>query len=264
MDDNPFGAHYAGGGGFMGGDSSQDGQGRRMGTQSLRPVTVRQVLHASQPHSDAPFTFDGAELSQVSLVAWVRSATKNATNIQYTVDDGTGQIDVRKWIDNSMDEGATVDDIESNQYVRIMGEIKSFNNKRSITAASIHLLQDHNEYLFHQLDVIYTHLALTKASGSTTAPSHTGADVSAYDDAVLHKTDSMAADLSQLTALQRRIYQTIAAEAPECPEGVDLQIVKERCRNVDAAEIQDAVDELANEGYIYQASDDTHYLTTAG
>ncbi|CCU99187.1 unnamed protein product [Malassezia sympodialis ATCC 42132] len=176
--DNPFGANYAGGGGFMGADGSQDGQGRvrtacspqRMGTQSLRPVTVRQVLHASQPHSDAPFTFDGAELSQVSIVAWVRSATKNATNIQYTIDDGTGQIDVRKWIDNSMDEGAVVDDMEPNQYVRIVGEIKSFNNKRSITAASMHLLQDHNEYLFHQLEVIHTHLVLAKASGSVRVP----------------------------------------------------------------------------------------------
>jgi len=162
----------------MGADGSQDGQGRvrtacspqRMGTQSLRPVTVRQVLHASQPHSDAPFTFDGAELSQVSIVAWVRSATKNATNIQYTIDDGTGQIDVRKWIDNSMDEGAVVDDMEPNQYVRIVGEIKSFNNKRSITAASMHLLQDHNEYLFHQLEVIHTHLVLAKASGSVRVP----------------------------------------------------------------------------------------------
>ena len=27
---------------------------------------------------------------------------------------------------------------------------------------------------------------------------------------------------------------------------------------------RDAIDELANDGYIYQASDDTHYLTTAG
>ena len=38
---------------------------QRSGTNSLRPVTVRQVLNAVQPHSDAPFTFDGTELSQV-------------------------------------------------------------------------------------------------------------------------------------------------------------------------------------------------------
>ena len=58
----------------------------------------------------------------------------------------------------------------TNQFVRVLGEIKSFNNKRSITAASMHLLQDHNEYLFHQLEVIHTHLVLAKASGSVRVP----------------------------------------------------------------------------------------------
>lgn len=38
---------------------------QRVGTNSLRPVTIRQTLNASQPHSDAQFTSDGAELSQV-------------------------------------------------------------------------------------------------------------------------------------------------------------------------------------------------------
>lgn len=69
-------------------------------------MTVRQVLNATQPHADAPFTFDGAEMSQVTLVAWIRSLSRNATNVQYTLDDGTGQLDVRQWIDNSLDEGA--------------------------------------------------------------------------------------------------------------------------------------------------------------
>lgn len=137
---------------------------QRVGTNSLRPVTIRQVLNASQPHSDAPFTFDNAELSQVTLVAWVQNISRNATNVSYTLDDGTGQLDVRQWIDNSADEGAAVDEFKTNEFVRILGEIKSFNNKRSVTAASISRLEDSNEYLFHQLDVIYTHLQLSKGA----------------------------------------------------------------------------------------------------
>ena len=85
---------------------------QRVGTNSLRPVTVRQVLNASQPHSDAPFTFDDAELSQVTLVAWIQNIARNATNVSYTLDDGTGQLDVRQWIDNSADEGAKVDEFQ--------------------------------------------------------------------------------------------------------------------------------------------------------
>lgn len=46
--------------------------------------------------------------------------------------------------------------------MRVLGEIKSFNSKRTVTAGAITVLTDHNEYLYHQLDVIYTHLELTK------------------------------------------------------------------------------------------------------
>lgn len=74
--------------------------------------------------------------------------------------------------------------------------------------------------------------------------------------------------------MQRRIYQAIAAEAPDWPDGVDVEQVVARCKNAEPTQIQyvcyafaytrDAIDELANDGYIYQASDETHYLTTAG
>lgn len=254
---------------------------QRVGTNSLRPVTIRQVLNASQPHSDAPFTFDQAELSQVTLVAWIQNISRNATNVSYTLDDGTGQLDVRQWIDNSSDEGAKVDELHTNEFVRVLGEIKSFNNKRSVTAASIARLDDGNEYLFHQLDVIYTHLQLTKDSSvrlfftAHTKPAKAfsvGHEASVYDDSAA-AADTSSTDLSRLTPLQRRIYGAIAAEAPDWPEGVDIQQVIARCKNADPAQIQcvtlanpsrDAIDELANDGYIYQASDETHYLTTAG
>ena len=204
---------------------------------------MRQVLNATQPDSDSPFEFDGAELSQVTLVAWIRQTNRNATNIQYTLDDGTGQLDVRQWIDNALDEGAKADEFAPNQFVRVLGEIKSFNNKRNITAATVNKLEDHNEYLYHQLDVIYTHLQLTKAEGmrstKTDVSSTHGIDASVYDDSAMQTADSMAADLSSLSPLQRRIYQAIAAEAPDWPEGVDVQQIIKRCnKHADVTQIQ--------------------------
>lgn len=62
----------------------------------------------------------------------------------------------------------------TNQFVRVLGEIKSFNNKRSVTAAAIRPLTDHNEYLFHQLEVIYVHLQLSKGSGVRRTQRHEG------------------------------------------------------------------------------------------
>lgn len=131
--------------------------------------------------------------------------------------------------------------------MRILGEIKSFNNKRSITAASVAVIEDHNEYLFHQLEVIQAHLALLKGGSvrltclthiQTSKVPASSVEASAYNDAALNSADPMATDLSHLTPLQRKIYQAIAAEAPDWPEGVDIQQVFQRCKNTDPAQVQ--------------------------
>lgn len=225
-------------------------------------MTLRQILNASQAHSDAPFTFGDTEMLRVTFVAWIRSVARNATNMSYTLDDGTGQLDVRQWIDNSGDHDPGADELQENQFVRVLGEIKSFNSKRSVTAASVKAITDHNEYIFHQLEAIYAHLALSQSAAAGAAGAEGAAGASAYDDTAAPLDSS--ADISRLAPLHRRIYQAINAEAPDWPEGVDVDHIIQRCKGSSLAEVEEAIDELANEGYIYQASDERHYLTTAG
>jgi len=47
-------------------------------------------------------------------------------------------------------------------YVRIVGSLRSFNNKRNIVAFRIQPLTDFNELTYHFLEVIYVHLFNTK------------------------------------------------------------------------------------------------------
>lgn len=84
---------------------------KRAGNNTLRPVTIRQILNAEQPHPDADFTLDGAELGQLTFVAVVRNVSRNATNVAYSVEDGTGQIEVRQWLDSSSDDSSKTSDI---------------------------------------------------------------------------------------------------------------------------------------------------------
>lgn len=42
-----------------------DLKGKGGGQQTLRPLTIKQVLEASQPHPDADFSVDGVELGSV-------------------------------------------------------------------------------------------------------------------------------------------------------------------------------------------------------
>ena len=63
-------------------------------------------------------------------------------------------------------------------------------------------------------------------------------DASMYDDSASGGVDASSADISHLAPLQRRIYAAISAEAPDYPEGVDVQQIVARCKNVDLNEIQ--------------------------
>lgn len=165
-----------------------------------------------------------------------------------------------------------------NQFVRVLGEIKSFNNKRSVTAASISRLEDGNEYLYHQLDVIYTHLQLTK-----------GGSVRGLANAVDQALGRWPRSVRVRRHVGRCGGQHVdgpvaphAAPAPYLPgdRRRGARLAGRRGRRADPcaeqehgscagavraiSDSRDAIDELANDGYIYQASDETHYLTTAG
>lgn len=72
----------------------------------------------------------------------------------------------------------------------------------------------------------------------STKPSAGGHEASAYDDTSAAAADSTSTDLSRLTPLQRRIYQAIAAEAPDWPEGVDVAQILARNKSTDPAQVQ--------------------------
>lgn len=179
------------------------------GTTSIRAVTVRQIINAYQSHSESEILVDGAEVGHVSRKSWwesrnpfsdmiymqvtfvgiIRNLARNATNISYNIEDGTGMIDVRTWADNSSTSLMSEDEYQwvqialwaflllhtfwfrknkiarTDQYVRIIGLIKTFQNRRTVNAGHIRAITDYNEIFYHRLDAIYTHLQVTRPAG---------------------------------------------------------------------------------------------------
>ena len=68
--------------------------------QTLRPVTILQLLNSNSSYADAPLLVDGSEISQVCVVGRVNSCTINASNYMYVIDDSTSTIEVRHYSDN--------------------------------------------------------------------------------------------------------------------------------------------------------------------
>ncbi|RMZ88984.1 hypothetical protein DV736_g3775, partial [Chaetothyriales sp. CBS 134916] len=173
------------GGGFIGGEpSSSQAQGRGYGRETIRPVTVAQIMSASQPHPDAEFKIDGEPLGHLTFVGQVRSVQPQTTNITYKVDDGTGIVDVKQWIDSEAGDYDNDDDsnagdmeidsgdvkrqaqaeaektkagrkkkeIKEDDYVRVWGRLKDFNGKRHVGSHVIRLVSDYNEINYHLLE----------------------------------------------------------------------------------------------------------------
>lgn len=119
-----------------------------------------------------------------------------------TVEDGTGDISVRMWLETASDDtgkSAGLEYVDSpssslqfalltvafplpsslhvakltrlacslafpsqGQYVRVVGTMKSFNNKRSVNATICKPVTDFNECIYHNMDVVRVHLYHTR------------------------------------------------------------------------------------------------------
>jgi len=257
----------SGGGGYVtnspyGASASQDSPGSRakQPAASLRPVTILQILNAVQAHTDAEFTIDDSEPSQLTFVAQVISCVAQVTTIVLQVTDGTGQMDVRQWLESAEEGEKKKEAIGEMGWVRILGTIRSFNNKRQITAARIHPITDMNEIFFHQLEALSVHLYYTKgAIEATGGISAAGGATSAY---TAGGTGGAATEAyPDLDDLQRAIMTWMKNSAAG-DEGLHVVAIAQGVAKrfgMDAATISGAIDRLLDDGYIFQTVDDEHY-----
>ncbi len=139
------------------GVGSPEGENRRKPTdeKTIVPATINMLTAAAQNNN---MFDDGREPDQVKLVAAVRDVSKGSTAYTYRVEDGTGCIDVKEWIDSEdnievarMREEAAVENI----YVRIFGKLSSYDGKPQIVAHSFRKVSCGNELTHHFLETVH-------------------------------------------------------------------------------------------------------------
>jgi replication factor A2 len=185
------------------------------------------------------------------------------TNIMYKLDDGTGIIEVKQWIDS--DEDSQRVKIDDNAYVRVWGKLSQFNNKKHIGANFVRPITDMNEISYHLLEATVVHLQLTRgpltgkgtngASGGGGAQ-HNGAGMNGGGGG-----DQLPASLSMQA---KRIFQCLKT-TPQSNEGLHTLDIGARL-GMDSADIAKGGDELLETGLIYTTVDDQTWaiLNTGG
>lgn len=271
-DSNPYYGN-AGGGGYLAGGSpfgsaggSPGGQFRRgAALHSLRPVMIGQLLNATQAHSDAEWMIEDAEIGQVTVVASVITIKNQATNCVYWIDDGSGRVEARHWVDSANEEDSERwGSITEGAYIRVMGGLKMFGNKRYINAQHIRPVKDHHEFLFHTLEAMTVTRIFEK--GPPPRPSDAGKDPRAVAGGSVtgpsaytaqSNTASSTDQYAHLPPLQRRIAEFMLSRPP-ADEGIHVGAIA-RSVGGDARAISEALDKLMDDGYVFTTIDDSHF-----
>ncbi|KAL4077090.1 hypothetical protein V8B97DRAFT_1380730 [Scleroderma yunnanense] len=247
-----------GGGGYMtggspyGGGGSPGGFGRKSETShSLRPLTIHQLSVANQAHPDADWMLDDTEIGQVTVVAYIVSVQSQATNSQYVLDDGTGRIEARRWIDSSVED--------TSEKLGIV--LKMFGNKKYINATHIRPVKSPAEVYFHILEAMTVTLIWERGppprpgqNPQEVVPKGTQPTASAYSSQPHQTTDDQWAHLPNLP----RAIVTFMQRQPPDDTGVHVSAIA-RAVGGDAVSISNALDSLADQGLVYSTIDESHF-----
>ncbi|KAI5288944.1 replication factor A protein 2 [Ascosphaera aggregata] len=250
----------------------------RFTKESLRPVTLKQVVDATQAHPDADFRVDEQDVSHISFVGQVRNISNLTTFNTYKIDDGTEVTEVRLWLNSENVDVADVFDedekkenkqpysnIELNGYVKGFGKINSFGNRHNITATSLRPVKDMNEYHLHFLEATAVHLYLTRGLPPSKQQlqqqkqqqqegmfgAQNGA--SNYGNGVGTGAGGTRS-LPPMSASARRVFNLLS-NSPETNEGIHIQSMSSSL-GMPVNEVYKACDELTSGSLIYSTIDE--------
>lgn len=255
-----FSDDAGGGGGFMSqGASQEETKKKGRGTQALVPVTIKMALGAGQGEGDDAFVIDGREVTQVRLVGNVMRVDKRETKVIYVVEDGSGAIEVTQWLHQGDDELQTTAERQAKMvpttYVGVVGSLKAFDGKITVSAYDVRPVDDFNEVVHHFLEAVWVHGKVLK--GEDQHPVWQPPVAQAPMD-----VDQNAA--GGTSAIQRKVLDYYN-EHGTSDTGLNINHVVQACAalyNFSASDVKDAVEALSSEGHLYSTLDDDHHKST--
>lgn len=263
-----YGMDYQGGsssGGFgASGFSMENSQGsggkgsgrKNYDEQTIQPCTVSMILRARPEPDNSLELPDGRKVHHVVFVGAIKEYTENSTNIIYEVEDGTGIIEVKQWVDQN-DSAAKLEMrqicMKENIYVKIVALPKHYDGNIQLVAESIRPVVSGNELSCHLLDVVYAGERLKNRS-MFVAPQASLLSSSTIGAVGRQLQKASDRDVKDAVANFIRVEgnkSDLGAEIAKCVSVLGGQYGEHAVRKV--------IDELAAEGLIYSTATEEYY-----
>lgn len=216
-------------------------------TRNVVPVTIQQLLEAE----DDTVKIGDIGAHMVSFVGRITKIERASTKTTYTVDDNTGSIDVAKWLE----EGAeSADDFMEEQQCRVIGGLRSRENKHHVMCYKISVVTDPMQVTAHTLEI--THAILKAKALQNKMKNPDGQTVSGNS-----KMGAAGGIIEGLSHLQQMVYTTVHSCMDD--DGTHREDIYSTFRNrINIAQINEILEFLSSEGHIYSTCDDDHYKAT--
>ncbi|CAN9504127.1 unnamed protein product [Ophioblennius macclurei] len=217
-------------------------------SQMILPCTVSQLLSATKVNQ-CRFSIHDFELSQVSIVGFIRGFAPFVTYVQYSVDDMTGPpLVVKQWVNT--EEPLTAQQCQK-KYVKVIGSLRNFSGQRAMLAMDVRVVTDLNEITSHMMEVVRAHVQL---SGEMLDVNMNVLDAGGKQD-VRPPAHGFPHGLS---AVQEQVLEVIRRNS-DTRHGLSFNDLKTELNNLKIPDIRMSLTFLLNEGHVFSTIDEHHF-----
>ncbi|XP_057516570.1 replication protein A 32 kDa subunit A-like [Amaranthus tricolor] len=240
--------------------------------QGTIPVTVKQISQASPSSTDdkANFNIDGVDVTNVKLLGMVFDKTEKVTDVSFILDDGTGRIGCKRWLNEAFDR-KQMEVVEDGMYVRLVGHLKSSRGTAEIVVFNLRPVTDFNEITLHQVECIHQHL-LNNKSQKGDSLQNVKIESSQSTPVKVESNEFLSSPLNQVSMqmsvdglkdIDQRILDFLQQSSSLAQEkGVHRDEIARHLK-VPMEKIMESITCLEDEGLIYSTIDDFHFKSTA-
>lgn len=242
---------------------------RQEDRQTCMPATVRLLLDAQKAveGKGEELKLHGAEVVNVTLVGVVEGLVRQATMLEFTLNDGSGRVKVRHYQTGNNTEK---DDLVSGRYASVVGSLRT-SPAVHISALSLRSVASADEVSYHMIEV--AHAALMMKRGGAQAPPAPTTNllsqptVAASQPMAAPAPAAVPASAPALPAaspaaatqdLRTAVLTVLRSEGEKRPEGVPRAVIVEQLK-VSAEAVRKELDQLVTDGEAYTTIDDDHF-----
>ncbi|EJK75519.1 hypothetical protein THAOC_02754, partial [Thalassiosira oceanica] len=253
-----------------GGSSDGNKPRRNYDDQTLIPVTCRMIAQAlGDPSDQGDLTLkDGRSLHMIKIVGAVREADLRSTNLFVQLEDGTGLMQVKVWINDGDDPSAISqlrqEACREHSYIRVIGQVREFDGSRQIVANDMRPVTDSNEVTYHFLEVAQSYEKMKKmqsgqASGMGFGIGNMASGGPPQGGGIKAAGQGLDGGKGAGNSLNDEVVNVIRGLGGESGAHVNEIVSQVSLKGFSEMDIRDAVTYLSNEGHIYSTIDEDHY-----